>query len=165
MANGGTVFLDEIGELPLPLQAKLLRVLEDNVIRAVGSTRVRRIDLRFIAATNRNLDEQLRQGTFRKDLYYRLAIIPIAVPALRDRPEDIPSIARHLLARSGHEMGKPDVYFEPSAMDELGFAGAVADRTIIPKRAPLCESAVHGSEGKGAGGFYKELFACQARPA
>ena len=146
MANGGTVFLDEIGELPLPLQAKLLRVLEDNVIRAVGSTRVRRIDLRFIAATNRNLDEQLRQGTFRKDLYYRLAIIPIAVPALRERPEDIPSIARHLLARSGHEMGKPDVYFEPSAMDELigyRWVGNVRElRNVIERAVMLADDGM-----------------------
>jgi two-component system response regulator AtoC len=119
IANGGTVFLDEVGELPLPLQAKLLRVLEDNEIRAVGSTRVRRIDVRFIAATNRNLEEQIRQGAFRKDLYYRLAIIPIGVPALRERPDDIPGIAGHLLAQLGREMGKPDVYLEPAAMEEL----------------------------------------------
>jgi DNA-binding NtrC family response regulator len=119
MANGGTVFFDEIGELPLQLQAKLLRVLEDNEIRAVGSTRVRRIDLRFIAATNRDLDDQIRRGAFRKDLYYRLAIIPISVPPLRERLEDIPSIANRLLTQLVREMGKPDVYFEPSAIEAL----------------------------------------------
>jgi DNA-binding NtrC family response regulator len=119
MANGGTVFLDEIGELPLQLQAKLLRVLEDNEIRAVGSTRVRRIDVRFIAATNRNLEDQIGRGAFRKDLYYRLAIIPISIPPLCKRPEDIPGIAGHLLAQLGREMGKPGAYFESSAMEAL----------------------------------------------
>ena len=143
MANGGTVFFDEIGELSLPLQAKLLRVLEDNEIRAVGSTRVRRVDMRFIAATNRNLEVQIRQGTFRKDLYYRLAIISIAVPALRERPEDIPGIAAYLLNRLGREMGRPDVYFDPSAMEELltyHWPGNVRELRNIIERAVMLAS-------------------------
>lgn len=119
LANGGTVFLDEIGELPLPLQAKLLRVLEDSEVRPVGGTRTRRVDMRFVAATNQNLEEKIRKGTFRKDLYYRLAVVSIPVPPLRERREDIPVIARHLLGRLSREMGKPRCYFDESALSEL----------------------------------------------
>ena len=105
LANGGTLFFDEIGELPLLLQAKLLRVLEDNEIRSYRKHQSKNEDMmRFIAATNRNLEEEVRKGTFRRDLYYRLAVLSIPIPALRERPEDINSIARHLLyhLRRGH---------------------------------------------------------------
>jgi DNA-binding NtrC family response regulator len=119
LANGGTVFFDEIGELPLPLQSKLLRVLEDNEVRPVGGTRVRRVDMRFIAATNRDLELRVRDGSFRKDLYYRLAVLSIAVPPLRERLEDIPVIARHLLTKLSREVGKPGCRFDESAMQTL----------------------------------------------
>lgn len=119
LANGGTVFLDEIGDLPLSLQAKLLRVLEDNEVRPVGGTRSKRVDMRFIAATNQNLDEKVKNGTFRKDLYYRLAVVTIPVPPLRERIEDVPAIARHLLEQFGREMGKRRCYLDPSAIAEL----------------------------------------------
>jgi two-component system response regulator AtoC len=119
LANGGSVFLDEIGELPLPLQSKLLRVLEDNEVRPVGGTRIKRVDMRFIAATNQDLEEKVRRGAFRKDLYYRLAVLMIRVPALRERLEDIPAIARHLLTQFAREMGKARCYLDPSAMTEL----------------------------------------------
>ena len=119
LANGGSVFLDEIGELPLALQAKLLRVLEENEVRAVGGTRVRRINMRFMAATNRNLEERVREGSFRKDLYYRLAVISIRVPPLRERPEDIPVIARHLLSRLVRSMGRAQCHFSEEAMGLL----------------------------------------------
>jgi two-component system response regulator AtoC len=119
LANGGTVFLDEIGELPLLLQAKLLRVLEESEVRPVGGTRVRRINTRFIAATNRNLEARLREGTFRKDLYYRLAVVSIRVPPLRERCEDIPVIARHLLGRLTQSMGKTQCHFDEAAMEAL----------------------------------------------
>lgn len=119
LANGGSVFLDEIGELPLSLQTKLLRVLEDNEVRPVGGTRVKRVDMRFIAATNQDLEAKVRDGSFRKDLYYRLAVLTIQAPPLRERAEDIPVIARQLLAQLGREMGKPRVYLDPSAMEAL----------------------------------------------
>lgn len=119
LANGGSVFLDEIGELPLVLQTKLLRVLEESEVRPVGGTRVRRVDMRFIAATNQNLEDKVRDGTFRRDLYYRLAVLAIAVPPLRDRREDIPVIARHLLIRLAQEMGRPRCHFDEEALDRL----------------------------------------------
>jgi DNA-binding NtrC family response regulator len=119
LANGGSVFLDEIGELPLLLQAKLLRVLEESEVRPVGGTRVRRINMRFIAATNRNLEVRVREGTFRKDLYYRLAVVSIQVPPLRERREDIPLIARHLLSRLVQSMGKAQCHFDEEAMGVL----------------------------------------------
>lgn len=119
LANGGTVFLDEIGELPLTLQAKLLRVLEENEVRPVGGTRVRRIDMRFIAATNQNLEERVKAGIFRRDLYYRLAVVSIPVSPLRERRSDIPVMARHLLMRLTREMGRARCHFEEQALDAL----------------------------------------------
>jgi DNA-binding NtrC family response regulator len=119
LANGGSVFLDEIGELPLLLQAKLLRVLEESEVRPVGGTKVRRINMRVIAATNRNLEARVREGTFRKDLYYRLAVVSIRVPPLRERQEDIPIIARHLLSRLAQSMGKVQCHFDEEAVDVL----------------------------------------------
>jgi len=99
LAHGGTVFLDEIGELSLPLQAKLLHVLEENEVRRVGGTSMKRVQTRFIAATNQDLEQKIEAGLFRKDLYYRLAVVVIQAPPLRDRAEDIPDIARMLGAR------------------------------------------------------------------
>jgi two-component system response regulator AtoC len=119
LANGGTVFFDEIGELPLLLQAKLLRVLEENEVRPVGGTRVRRIDVRFIAATNRNLEEKVREGSFRKDLYYRLAVGQIMVPPLRERREDIPVLARHLLEKLSREFGRTRSHFDEEGLNML----------------------------------------------
>ncbi len=153
LADGGTVFLDEIGELPLPLQSKLLRVLEDNEVRPVGGTRVKRVDMRFIAATNQDLDAKVRNGEFRKDLYYRLAVLSIPVPPLRERIEDIPVIARHLTARFGREMVKPRCVLDASAMTELvayPWPGNVRElRNVIERAVMLAtEDAISSSEIK-----------------
>lgn len=119
LADGGTVFLDEIGELSSSLQSKLLRVLDDNEVRRLGGTRVKRVHTRFIAATNQDLEAKIQAGSFRKDLYYRLAVIRIHVPPLRERREDIPAIAHHLCARLAREMGKARCRLSPSAVTEL----------------------------------------------
>jgi PAS domain S-box-containing protein len=98
-ADGGTLFLDEVGEIPLPVQVKLLRFLQEGECRRVGETKVQKFDVRIISATNRNLEEAVRDGVFRQDLFFRLNVIPIFLPPLRERKEDIPPLATHLLQR------------------------------------------------------------------
>jgi DNA-binding NtrC family response regulator len=106
-ADGGTIFLDEIGELALPLQAKLLRVLQEHELRPLGATKTRRVDVRVLAATNRNLEGMLAEGTFREDLYYRLNVIQLDLPPLRTRPEDVIPLADHFLAQFGARQQPP----------------------------------------------------------
>lgn len=105
-ASGGTLFLDEIGEMPVELQSKLLRVLETSEFIKVGDTKPTRVDVRIIAATNRNLDEESKRGSFREDLFYRLNVFAIHMPALRDRKEDIPALANNFLLTFAQRMGK-----------------------------------------------------------
>lgn len=106
LADGGTIFLDEIGELPLDLQSKLLRVLQEGEFQPVGSSRTRKVDVRVIAATNRNLQAMIREGKFREDLYYRIHVFPISVPALRDRGDDVVLLARRFAERFAQRMGR-----------------------------------------------------------
>ncbi|HPI41324.1 MAG TPA: sigma-54 dependent transcriptional regulator [Pseudobdellovibrionaceae bacterium] len=118
-AHGGTLFLDEIGDLNLPLQAKLLRVLQDHKIRAVGDNQYKEIDVRVIAATHKDLKESIRNGTFREDLYYRLSVIPILIPPLKYRKEDIPLLAEHFLAKYASINNSKTKGFTKSAMEKL----------------------------------------------
>jgi len=106
-AQGGTLFLDEVGDLPLAAQAKLLRVLQERSVQAVGGKGETPVDTRIVAATNRNLEEDVRQGRFRADLYFRLNVIPIHIPPLRQRPEDVLPLAEHFLVHFARRMGKP----------------------------------------------------------
>src|SRR4051794_38388776 len=101
LANGGTAFFDEIGDLPLDLQVKLLRVLQEKEFRPVGSLVRQKVDLRIISATHRDLAREVERGTFRQDLYYRLNVITVRIPALRDRMEDVLTLTRHFLSLCG----------------------------------------------------------------
>jgi two-component system response regulator HydG len=116
-ARGGTLFLDEIGEMPLSLQAKLLRVIEDKKVRPLGATEETPVDVRIVAATNSNLEKSIADGKFRADLFYRLATFTLAVPPLRERPDDIPLLIKHFLVRASAEAGKPILTIDPDAME------------------------------------------------
>jgi transcriptional regulator with GAF, ATPase, and Fis domain len=119
VAQGGTIFLDEIGELPLELQPKLLRVLQEGQIERLGSTRTVDVDVRIIAATNRNLMDDVASGRFRQDLFYRLDVFPITLPALRDRRDDLPALLRHFCDHLGPQMGKPIDRVAPGTLEAL----------------------------------------------
>jgi len=118
-ANGGTLILDEVGELPLAIQAKLLRALQEGEIQPVGSGRIERVDVRVVASTNRDLAADVKAGTFREDLYYRIAVVELVVPPLRDRKDDIPALADEFARRYGERFGLGNVSLEPALVDAL----------------------------------------------
>jgi two-component system response regulator HydG len=117
LAHGGTIFLDEIGEVSPPTQILLLRVLQDRRFERVGGEETLEVDVRVIAATNKNLTEEMRKGTFREDLYYRLNVIPIFVPPLRERKDDISLLTSHFLEKFSHERGKEITHIAPEVME------------------------------------------------
>src|SRR5246500_1893961 len=119
VADQGTIFLDEIGEMTMPMQVKLLRVLQERTVRPVGGTSEIAVDVRVIAATNRDLDKQVSEGTFREDLYYRLSVIPIRVPGLRERREDIPLLTNHFLKKYAPAAGKSIHSVDQASLDAL----------------------------------------------
>jgi DNA-binding NtrC family response regulator len=119
VADGGTVFLDEVGNISLSIQAKLLRVLQEREFTPVGGTKAKKVDIRLIAATNKDLEKMIREETFREDLYYRLNIVPIYLPLLKERQEDIPLLAVHFLKKYAEEMGKSIKGFTSEAMEKM----------------------------------------------
>ena len=119
VANNGTIFLDEIGTMPMHLQMKLLRVLQEQEVERVGGSKKIKLNVRVVSATNANLEEQVKRGLFREDLYYRLNVIPILLPPLRDRREDIALLARHFLQKTCKEMKRPLMSLSPEAMQAL----------------------------------------------
>ena len=140
LAHGGTIFLDEIGDLPLEVQAKLLRVLQDGEFERLGSSETRRVDVRLIAATNRNLDEQVAAERFRIDLFYRINVYPITVPPLRDRAEDIPLLVQHFVNQLSNKHGKRFEEIQAQAMRDLSdydWPGNVRELINIVERAVI----------------------------
>ena len=119
LADGGTIFLDEVGDMSLKTQAKVLRVLEEQTFERVGGSETLTVDVRVIAASNKSLEEEIRKGTFREDLFYRLNVIPFEIPPLRERKEDIPLLAVHFLRLFSQEYGKREKALSPEAMDLL----------------------------------------------
>tara|TARA_R110002020_G_scaffold14479_3_gene51342 strand:+ start:10566 stop:12005 length:1440 start_codon:yes stop_codon:yes gene_type:complete len=142
-ADGGTLFLDEIGELPLEAQARLLRVLQEGEIRRVGSVQSHKVNVRLVAATHRDLKTLARQGLFREDLFYRLNVIELRLPALRERGEDVMLIAQALLARAGSKMNQQGMHFTQDAMDAIRlhtWPGNVRElENAVERAAILCD--------------------------
>jgi transcriptional regulator with GAF, ATPase, and Fis domain len=144
LADGGTIFLDEIGEMSPKLQVKLLRVLQERKVEPVGSTRTIDVNVRVIAATNKDLKEEVKAGRFREDLYYRLQVVPIELPTLRARGNDVAILARHFMARACENLSKPIIEFMPEAMSTLcayAWPGNVRElENLIERMAILTES-------------------------
>ncbi|MEX2353816.1 MAG: sigma 54-interacting transcriptional regulator, partial [Gammaproteobacteria bacterium] len=145
-ANGGTLFLDEIGDMPLTLQVKLLRVLQDFEVRPVGSTKSYPVDVRIISATHRDLDQKVENGEFREDLYYRLKVVPIDIPSLSERREDIPLLVTHFLQSYAKSNNKSLKRFAPDAMEYLvsaAWPGNIRQlMNIIDLCATLCKTDI-----------------------
>jgi sigma-54 specific flagellar transcriptional regulator A len=148
-AEGGTLFLDEVGELPLAMQVKLLRLIQQREYTPVGDNRTVKCDVRIVAATNRNLEDEVREGRFREDLFYRLDVVRIQLPALQDRAEDLPALAKHFLLLAATRSMRGDIEgFSPEALDAIqsyAWPGNVrelenaVERAVLLARGPLVE--------------------------
>jgi two-component system, NtrC family, response regulator PilR len=163
-ADGGTVLLDEVGELPLSLQVKLLRVLQERSVKPVGAAQEVAVDVRVLAATNRDVEADVAEGKFRQDLYYRLNVIRLNLPALRDRPEDIPLLADRFIQRFAAEMGKEVVGFTPDGLRALSsyrFPGNVRELENVAERAV----ALSGSRVIGLGDLPESISGHAGAPA
>ena len=149
-ADGGTLFLDEIGDMPLALQAKLLRTLQDSHIQPLGAPAPVPVDVRVVAATHRDLEQMCAAGAFRQDLYYRLAVIPLVVPPLRERPEDVVPLATHLLARICGKQGRSPMTLSREAVERIrarAWPGNVRElENAIERATVFCDSDVIGPE-------------------
>ncbi len=173
VANRGTVFLDEVGDIDLQIQPKLLKVLENRMFRRVGDVRDRSVDIRLISATHRELLELVRQQKFRSDLYFRVNIVPLRVPALRERAEDIPLLAQHFLGQPGHDRGRGEITIEKSGIDALqqySWPGNIRELRNVIERAVLLtegnrltvhqlqlQGAVLGEQPQPGGGTLKQV--------
>jgi len=150
VADEGTVFLDEVGNISLSIQAKLLRVLQEREFTPVGGTKSKKVDIRLIAATNKDLEKMIKEETFREDLYYRINIVPISLPTLKERQEDIPLLAAHFLKKYSEEMGKTIKGFGPAAMEKLikyPWPGNVRElENIVERGVVMCEEDMIGKE-------------------
>ena len=150
VADRGTLFLDEIGEMPLGLQAKLLRFLDSGEFRRLGSNKTLTVDVRLIAATNKEMKELVRKGEFREDLYYRLNVITIVIPPLRERKGDIPELAAYFLGKYSKKMGKRIAGFRPEAMETLmryAWPGNARElENVVERGVILCDNSTIGPE-------------------
>jgi transcriptional regulator with GAF, ATPase, and Fis domain len=140
LADGGTIFLDEVGEIPMELQGKLLRVLQESEFERVGDDVTRSVDVRVVAATNRNLEQLIVDGEFREDLFYRLSVFPIIVPPLRDRGEDVIQLAQHFLERACNEFGRPVLTLtraQANVLFEYNWPGNIRELKNVIERAVI----------------------------
>ncbi|MCG8486861.1 MAG: sigma 54-interacting transcriptional regulator, partial [Chromatiales bacterium] len=140
LAHGGTLFLDEVGEIPLDLQGKLLRALQEREFERVGDDRTVKVDVRVVAATNRDLMAEVKRGSFREDLYYRLGVFPITVPPLRERREDIAPLADHFLERTCHELGRDPMRLSKQQVKQLSahlWPGNIRELKNVIERAVI----------------------------
>jgi len=154
-AAGGTLFLDEIGDMPLETQAKVLRVLQEQTFERVGGNVTVRTDARVVAATHRDLEKDVKAGRFREDLYYRLRVVEVVLPPLRERAEDVPALATRLLSDLSQRLGRPAVTLAPGALAQLAthsFPGNVRElRNVLEKAAVLASGPVLGEADLGLG--------------
>ena len=149
-ADGGTLFLDEIGDMSLSAQAKVLRALQENIITRVGGDKPIKVDVRVVAATNKNLSDEIEKGNFREDLYHRLSVILIKVPALNERPEDIPLLANYFIEQICGEYGMPQKAITGEAIEKLKgmrWTGNIREfRNVIERLVILCDKTISGSD-------------------